>query len=141
MTDVSANRIARPVTVTIAVVLVYLTALSDIGMGILVMLSRYQVPDQEVLFASLLGAAVILLGLLMIALASGLSRGSRFARIGMTIYLMLSLALQIVTIVGTDVWEWTTAIGILLDTLILAALWLPPGSRYFAAVSAPESSR
>jgi hypothetical protein len=124
--------VRRPVVVTIAIVLVYLTALASVALGILVLLSRYEVPEAEVLTVSLLGAAIILLGLLMIAIASGLSRGSRFSRLLVTIYLIISLALRVATIVTTDGWQWSAITQGVLEIAILAALWLPPGSRYFA---------
>ncbi|MET0297252.1 MAG: hypothetical protein ABW024_07615 [Microbacterium sp.] len=132
MTDAIAPPRRRPVVVTIAIVLIYVTALSSVAVGIIVLLSRYQVPEAQVLTVSLLGAAVILLGLLMIAIASGISRGSAFSRILITIYLVIAIALHVTTIVSTDVWDWSAAVQALLDVAILAALWLPPGSRYFA---------
>ncbi|MET0811614.1 MAG: hypothetical protein ABWY03_01080 [Microbacterium sp.] len=122
----------RPVVVTIAIVLVYITAFASVALGILVLLSRYEVPGDEVLTVSLLGAAIILLGLLMIAVASGLSRGSRFSRLLITIYLVISLALRVTTIVTTDGWQWSAITQGILELAILAALWLPPGSRFFA---------
>lgn len=118
--------------VTIAIVLIYVTALASVAVGIIVLLSRYRVPAGDVLVVSLLGAAVILLGLLMIAIASGISRGSAFSRILISIYLLIAIALHITTIVSTDVWDWSPALQAVLDVLILAALWLPPGSRFFA---------
>lgn len=132
MTEATAPAPRRPVVVTIAIVLIYLTALVSVAVGIVVLLSRYQVPDGDVLFVSLLGAGVILLGLLTIALASGLSRGSRFSRALITVYLVISIGLHITTIVTTEVWDWSAAAGAVLDVLILAALWLPPGSRFYA---------
>lgn len=123
--------------VTIAIVLVYVTAFASVAIGIVVLLSRYQVPTADVLFVSLLGAAIILLGLLTVAVASGLSRGSRLARLGITAYLVVSVILHIVTIVATDTWEWSPAIQATLELLVLAALWLPPGARFFTRAAAP----
>ena len=56
-------------------VLVYLSGLASVAIGILILLSRYQVERAEVLPVSLLGAGVILFGLLTIAVASGVARG------------------------------------------------------------------
>lgn len=125
--------------VTIAIILIYVTAFASIAIGIVVLLSRYDVPADAVLFVSLLGAGIILLGLLMIALASGLSRGSRFARVLITVYLVISIALHVTTIVSTDVWDWSAAVQALLDALIIAALWLPPGSRFYVRRAAAAS--
>ena len=137
MTDAAASPAAvrRPVVVTIAIVLVYVTALSSIAIGVLVLLSRYEVPREDILVVSLLGAGIILLGLLMIAVASGLGRGSRFSRLLITIYLVIAIALHVVTIITTEGWQWSAIIEGVLDLLILAALWLPPGSRFFASAA------
>lgn len=137
MTDATTPPPPRPVVVTIAIVLVYVTAFASVALGIVVLLSRYQVPDDAVLLVSLLGAAIILLGLLTVAVASGLSRGSRLARLAITVYLVASVALHITTIIATDTWEWSPAIQATLELLVLAALWLPPGTRFFTRGSQP----
>lgn len=118
--------------VTIAVILVYAGAFADVLLGILVLLSRYQVERADVLIVSLLGAGIILFGLLLIAVASGLVRGSRPSRIVATVYIGVLLLLHVVTIVTTDGWDWTSVIPLMVEVLILTALWLPPGSRHFA---------
>lgn len=90
---------------TAAVVIVYVAAFLNVGLGILVMLSRYQVESAEVLWVSLLGAAIILLGLLTLGLASGLARGSRLARIGITLYFGVLIVLHVLSIITTDGWD------------------------------------
>ncbi|WP_439593422.1 hypothetical protein [Microbacterium sp.] len=135
MSEASVDTVRRPVVVTIAIVLVYITAFTSIALGILVLLSRYDVPRDEVLTVSLLGAAVILLGLLMIAVASGLARGSRFSRLLITIYLVISLALHVTTIVTTDGWQGSAITQGVIEIAVLCVLWLPPGSRFFAATT------
>ncbi len=133
MTDVPApSSIKRPVVVTATIVLVYASALYSVGMGLLVLLSRYRVPVEDVLVVSLLGAAIILLGLLMMAVASGLARGSRFSRVLITIYLVIAIGLHVVTIATTEGWQWSALIEGGVELLILAALWVPPGGRFFA---------
>jgi hypothetical protein len=129
----------QPVTVRVAVVLVYLSGLLSVAIGILVLLSRYQVERAEVLPTSLLGAAVILFGLLTIAIASGVARGRRLARLLLTIYLAVQFVLHIVTIVSTDTWEWTSMVEMAAYAFIAIALWTPPGSRYFRDASADQA--
>lgn len=124
--------------VTIAVVLIYLSGLSSAAVGTLLLLSRYQVAPASVLPTSLLGAAVILFGLLTIAVASGVSRGRRLARVLVSIYLAIQLVLHIITVVTTDTWDWT-AIAIIIAELFTAfALWAPPGARYFRDATASD---
>ncbi|WP_431778662.1 hypothetical protein [Microbacterium aurantiacum] len=126
----------RPATVTAAVVVVYIAAFLNVGLGILVMLSRYQVDAAEVLWVSLLGAAIILLGLLTLGLASGLARGSRLARLGITVYFGALIVLHVLSIVTTDGWDWSSMIQLALQAAALLLVWTPPGSRHFARVDA-----
>ena len=139
MTAATTPSPLQPVTVRIAVVLVYLSGLLSVAIGILVLLSRYQVERAEVLPTSLLGAAVILFGLLTIAIASGVARGRRLARLLLTIYLAVQFVLHIVTIVSTDTWEWTSMVEMAAYAFIAIALWTPPGSRYFRDASADQA--
>lgn len=120
----------RPVIVTIGLVFVYLGGLADTALGILVLLSRYQVPDDEVLYVSLLGAGVILFGLLTLAVASAVGRGSRLARLLLTAYLVVQFGLHLWTIAGTD-WDPMVIALTVVDAFILVSLWAPPGSRHF----------
>ena len=131
--------------VTIAVVLVYLSAFANVALGVLVLLSRYQVAETDVLRVSLLGAAIILFGLLLIGMASGLARGSRLSRTFATIYLGVLVVLSVITLVTTDGWDWGSILDLAIEALILVALWAPPGSRHFvrptvdaAADAAPD---
>jgi lysylphosphatidylglycerol synthetase-like protein (DUF2156 family) len=121
----------RPVVVTIVVILVVLSGVSNALLGIVVLLSRYRVPDAEVLPVSLIGAAVILFGLLTIAVAAAVGRGSRLARLLLTIYLAIQLVLHAVTAATTD-WDWAVFAQAVVEVLLLVALWAPPGSRHFA---------
>jgi holin-like protein len=122
----------RPAIVTVALVFVYLGGLAATALGILVLLSRYQVPADEVLTVSLLGAGVILFGLLSLAVAGALARGSRPARILLTVYLGLQLLLQAWSIATTD-WDPASLAVVAVGVFVIAALWLPPGSHHFRA--------
>ena len=119
--------------VTIAVVLLYLSGLLNILVGVIVLLSRYQVDEAGVLGVSLLGAAIILFGLLTVAIASAIARGSRLARLSATIFLAALLVLHVVTIAATEVWDWTEVVQIIAALVVLVALWTPPGARHFRA--------
>lgn len=123
---------ATTVVLTVSIVLVYLSALSSVALGILVLLSRYRVPEELVLAVTLVGAAIILLGLLMIAIASGLSRGSRFARLLITGYFGILVVLNVISIVTAD-WDAFSVVQMIVQALVIAALWVPPGSLGFQA--------
>ncbi|GAA1699422.1 hypothetical protein GCM10009808_16280 [Microbacterium sediminicola] len=121
----------RPVVVTIAVVLTYISGLSSIGLGLLVLLSRYDVTDSAAVWAdSLVGAGIILLGLLIIGVASGISRGSRLSRIVLTVYVSLQLLLHVLAIIAAD-FDWIAGVQMTIGVFILLALWLPATSRFF----------
>lgn len=122
----------RPVVVSIVVVLIVLSGLSNAALGLAVLLSRYQVPDADVLVVSLVGAAVILFGLLTIAVAAAIGRGSRLARLLLTVYLIIQLALHVVTALTTT-WDWAVLVQSVLELLVLLAVWVPPASRRFFA--------
>ncbi|SFS16011.1 hypothetical protein SAMN04487846_3222 [Microbacterium sp. cf046] len=139
MTAPTAPPARQPVLVRIAVVLVYLSGLTSIAIGILVLLSRYDIARAEVLPVSLLGSAVILFGLLTIAIASGVARGRRLARLLLTIYLGVQFVLHIVTIVTTETWDWTSMAEMAAYAFIGFALWTPPGSRYFRDPAADQT--
>jgi hypothetical protein len=130
----------QPILVRVAVVLVYLSGFASVAIGILVLLSRYRVDRSEVLPVSLLGAGVILFGLLTIAVASGVARGRRLARLILTIYLGVQFVLHIVTIATADTWDWTSAAEMAIYGFIAVAVWTPPGSRYFHADPADQSA-
>lgn len=121
----------QPPLVRVAVVLVYLSGFVSVAIGILVLLSRYQVDRAEVLPTSLLGAGVILFGLLTVAVASGIARGRPGARLLLTIYLIVQVVLHLITIVTADTWDWASIVQVLLYAFIGVAVWTPPGSRYF----------
>jgi len=121
----------RPVTLTVAVVLVYVSGILNVVVGTFVLLSRYDVAPDAVLPVSLLGAGLMLFGLLTLAVASALARGSRLARILITLYLSAQIVLHVVTIVVSDAWDPTEAVQIVLELLVIAAVWTPPGSRHF----------
>lgn len=112
-------------------ILVVLSGLSNAFIGIVVLLSRYRVPDGDVLAVSLIGSGVILFGLLTLAVASAIGRGSGLARLLLTIYLGIQLVLHAVTAATTD-WDWAVFVQGVLEVLLLVALWAPPGSRHFA---------
>ncbi|WP_322411512.1 hypothetical protein [Microbacterium invictum] len=131
-----SDTVRRGVVLTIVVVVVYIVAFADVALGILVLLSRYDVPADDVLIVSLLGAGIVLFGLLMVALASALARGSRLARALLTGYVSLLVVLQLVTIFSTDDWDVPATVQVLVQVVAVVLVWVPPASRYFTARSA-----
>jgi hypothetical protein len=135
----TAGPTRRPAIVTTAIVVVYVGGLSNTALGLLLLLSRYRVPADEVLGVSLGGAAMILLGLLTVAGGSSLSRGSALARTLLTGYLALLFTLHLLSIVTTD-WDVVVVIEILAESFVILAIWTPPGRRYFRAPNAARAA-
>ncbi|MEV8267109.1 hypothetical protein [Microbacterium sp. NPDC076911] len=121
----------RPAVVTISVVLIYVSALVNIALGILILLSRYELAQGDRLGISLLGSAGILFGLLILAVASGVSRGSNLSRVLTTVYFGALMVLNIVAIAATDDWDWSLVVQTVAQAFILVSLWALPRSRQF----------
>lgn len=131
--------VRRPLPVTIAVVLVYIGGLLNTALGVLVLLSRYEVDAGDVLPVSLVGAATILLGLLTVAGGSSLARGSRLARNLLTGYLSLLVVLQALSLALTEL-DPTIVVALLAAVAVLAAVWVPPTARRYFRRAAPAAA-
>ncbi len=118
--------VSRPVPVTLAVVAVYLGGLASAMFGVLFLLSRYEVPADLVVIVSLVGAGIILFGLLSVAAAAGLSRGSGLSRLFVTLLAAALIVLQAWTLALAREWSWWAAAQIVVYLLVLIALWAPP---------------
>lgn len=124
----------RPVVVSIAVVLVYLGGLASALFGILFLLARYDVPADDVVAVSLIGAGIILFGLLSVAAASGLSHGSGLSRVFVTVLAGILMSLQLWSLVIDHEWSGWSIAQIVLHLAVITALWAPPGGRFFRPV-------
>lgn len=123
-----------PKRVIAVVVLTYISGILDIIAGILLILLRY---DDEVRRAgdayaiTLLGAAMLLIGLLTIAMASGLTRGRNSARIFVTVLVTLSTIVAIIDFVQHPSAVWSLVIGGVIAVLIILALWAGRPAEFF----------
>lgn len=129
---------SRPGSVTLVIVLMWISAIIELIAGILIVLAsgnvehltQYDQTQTVVLVAGIVG---IVLGLITIALAMGLARGSNAARVMVTILVVLQIL--------SDTWElaarghggfpWLSVLGILFWLLILALLWTSRASDFF----------
>lgn len=131
---VHPHSVSRPAPVTIAVVLVYLGGLASAMFGILFLLSRYEVPAELILSVSLVGAGIILFGLLSVAAAAGLARGSGLSRLFVSVLAAALIGLQAWSLALAREWSWWAAAQIVVYALVLVALWLPRANRFFRPV-------
>ena len=129
--------VAGSVITTVVAVLVYLSGFLATGFGILVLLGRYEGETAgDVLIISLMGAGIALFGLLVVAVAAGVRRGSALSRLLVTIYLALTVVLDVVVIVSSDRWDGGAIVTGVVATAILVLLWTPPASRTFGSLGA-----
>ena len=120
--------------VTIAVVLVYLGGLASALFGILFLLARYAVEAGDVVDVSFVGVGIILFGLLSVAAASGLGRGSGLSRVFVTVLGAALIALQLWGLVIDHQWSTWAVMQIVLYGAVIAVLWLPSAGRFFRPV-------
>lgn len=132
-----ASRPRPPARVIVVVVLTYIAGILDIIAGILLILLRYDdtVRAEGAAYGvTLWGAAMILLGLLTIAMASGLTRGRNTARIFVTALMAVSLVFSVIDVVinpaDASSW-WSLAIGGVISALVILALWVGRSAEFF----------
>ncbi|MEV7663329.1 hypothetical protein [Paenarthrobacter sp. NPDC089316] len=131
----TGERPKRPGAVTFSVVLMYIGGIAQMVLGVLTIFLRYTPEAQSggvALPVTLLGAGMILFGLLVIGLASGVARGSAAARSGATAVMFLGLAFAVVDLMVAADGDWSAVISQSIATvLVVVPLWLGRGRRYF----------
>lgn len=133
MTDQLPTRRA-PVSVIVVVVLTYIVGVLDILAGIVVILLRYADDVDEIggqFFVTLIGASTLLLGLLTIAIASGLSRGDPVFRIAATVVFGLTLAIGVLAIATGAGVSVSVVVEVVLVAAVIVALYAGPAARFF----------
>ena len=139
--EVERHRVPRRIIVV--VVLTYIAGILDIIGGIVLILLRYDAVVEEAgeqLLMSLLGAALILIGLLTVAMASGLTRGRNSARIFVTALMALSLVVSVTDFVRDQSSPWRLAIDVAVSALVILALWVGKGGRFFRRSRSPSQA-
>lgn len=132
MTDDTPAR--PPAELIVAVVLSYIAGVAQIVLGILMIFVRY-VPDlspTERFVFTVTGAITVLLGLLVISLAAGLTRARRDARLWLTVLFGVGLGLAIlVLLVDTDD-LWIQVVNLVMTAGLIVLLWTGRVARFFA---------
>ncbi|WP_237715817.1 hypothetical protein [Arthrobacter sp. M2012083] len=125
----------RPGVVTFSVVLMYIGGIAQIILGILTIFLRYTPEAQSggiALPITLFGAGMVLFGLLVIGLASGVARGSEAARRGATAVMLLGLAFAVLDLIIASDGDWSAVISQSIATVaVVIPLWVGRGRRYF----------
>jgi cation-transporting P-type ATPase E len=129
------HSVAGRAIATVVAVLAYAIGLLSAGLGVLILLSRYEAGNQDVVLTiSLVGAGIALFGLLVVAVAAGIRRGSGLSRLLITVYLALVALLNLLIVVASDEWDWgATALGVL-ALVVIVVLWTPPAAHGFGRI-------
>ncbi len=131
---VAAGTPAGRLLVTVVSLVLTVFGLAAAALGLLVLLDRYDSTDpEEVLATSLVGAGIALFGLLLVAVAGGLRRGSGFSRWLVTGYLGILAALNLVAMIVDRQWTWSSAGTVALAIVFIVALWVRPAAGVFRA--------
>lgn len=140
----AADAPRRPVIVSVAVVVLIVLAGFGALEGASILLMRYDeliVQTGLVLAVSLAGAVGILLSLLLGTLAAAVWRGSRAARIAVTVFSAGALLLDIVTLTGSSEDLWWTVIDAVPYLFVVGALWIGRRTNaYFRRRPAPAGA-
>lgn len=139
MTETSTSSNPRPFSVTLVMVLIWIGAVVSIVGGIILIV---EATDPAVLadyggnpnVVRGIGIFGILIGVIMGFVASGIGRGSQFARFIVTLVMILRIVgdIFIVAQYGTR-FVWQIVFAVLWALLILFLLWNSRASRFFTA--------
>ena len=134
MTSDSATATPRPPELTAVVVLTYVNGGIEMALGLLVLLARYlpEIRGTELSTpVTVIGAAILLLGLLTAAVASAISRGERAARIILTVLVSIGVGLNVAILV-TDPSTFVLHVApVALAIAQIAVMWTGRARRYF----------
>jgi hypothetical protein len=121
------------------VVLAYVVALLDIAAGLVLILLRYDAEVRATGNAFTItwwGAAMIIAGLFVIAVASGLTRARRDARVLATVGVGLSAFISVVDIALDPSDPWFQLAVLAVGLFVILSLWTGRSGRFFRDVRA-----
>lgn len=132
MTRVRVER--PPAELVAAIVLSYVVGIGQILVGIALVFVRY-LPDldgPERFIVTMVGALTMLLGLLVVSLASGLGRARRDARVLLTVLMSASIALGVAVLIVAPDDVWFHVVDLAITAAVIVVLWTGRVARFFA---------
>ncbi|WP_448808059.1 DUF7144 family membrane protein [Agromyces bauzanensis] len=132
-----AERPKPPAPVVWVVVLAYALGVLDIAAGLVLILLRYDEEVRETGNAFTItwwGAAIIIAGLFVIAVASGLTRARRDARALATIGAGLSAFVAVIDVALDPAHPWFQLAVMAVALLVILALWTGRSGRFFREI-------
>ena len=139
-TDDPASRSARrPIELLVVTALGVISGGVEIVIGVLVIFARY-LPSVALLHArevvTLLGAGLVLVGLLTAAVSWGLTRGDRSARVIVTVLLGIGIIFNVAAIVADRDDLLVGLLPLVLAVTAAVVMWTGRPARYFARQAA-----
>lgn len=127
-----------PAELRMVAVLSFIAGIAQIVAGVLVIFVRYVsgVDATERSVVTIVGAATVLVGLLVVSLASGLLRARRDARILLTVLFGLSFASGGFELVTDADHVWFRMLDLTVTAGIVVVLWTGRVARFFAHTGA-----
>jgi len=125
----------RPRGVTVIGVVVYVGGIVDIVSGsmLLVLATGAALLASPVPGGLLTAITVIIAGIIVVAVADGLMRGSTLARLVVTVVRGVSIIVQVVALTAGGVALLGGIVSLLISVIVLSWLWTPSANAYFAA--------
>ncbi|MDN4596714.1 HAD-IC family P-type ATPase [Leifsonia virtsii] len=133
------GRVRPPAELIGAVVICYIAGVAEILAGILLLFVRYGdgLDALERLVITVVGAITILLGLLVISLGSGLTRGRREARVLLTVLFAASAALSVVVLLTDGAVTAFRLLDLAISVAVIVVLWTGRAARFFRRSGSP----
>lgn len=134
------GRVRPPAELIGAVVICYIAGVAEILAGILLLFVRYGdgLDGVERLVITIVGAATIMLGLLVISLGSGLTRGRREARVLLTVLFAVSAALSVVVLLTDGAVTAFRLLDLAISVAVIVLLWTGRAARFFRRSGSSE---
>lgn len=130
----------RPLGVTLVAVLLFISAVVGIIGGVLGLIGATVTPSATVegvqldsTGLSLLAGFLLVVGILNLIFAFGILRGSRVARMIVTILQVITIVSGVVTMVTAGGQIWHGIYNLLMPILIVALLWMGAATKDFFA--------
>ena len=133
----STTSAVRPGSVTLVVVLTWISAILAIVAGAFALFGGQQYLSElgwSAGEARIEGIVGIIFGLILALLASALGKGSKFARFLVTVVMLLRLvvgAVEVVALWGST-YMWSGVVGVVIALLVLWLLWNAKAGAFFA---------
>ncbi len=123
----------RPGGVTVIGVLAYVGGIVDIvgGSMLLVLVTGAAIVQNPVTGGLLTAITIIVAGIVVVAIAGALLRGSNLARLIFTVVRTISIVTQVVALTSGGIALFAGIVSVPISAIVLSWLWTPRANAYF----------